>query len=524
MINEQYTSEFDNAFAAFSFDYSDFTLANKIIQKHNNKSEYYEQSIKSAQHLIERHLISLCIPEIKKFEDKINEQNLEIINKQDSNIKLDKQIEKLEKKIRNSLIAAELINKDITFIMGRNELKFIRNPIGYQITRNGQLAEHLSKGEENAIALIYFFNSFLNIDTDIKNTIVVLDDPISSFDSNFYYNAISYISEKTKEAGQLFIFTHKFSVFKDFTLMYNGGLHKYLIKRENMKPVLQNEDSLISEYYDEYAYLFKQIYQFVKRPPNNPSEFLIYPNIARRLLEGFLAFKLPNNDTSYNKVQQLEEGKNTVAGCAILRLVNNHSHFRIIPDGESTEDVSNIANLPHILEQLLKFIETHDKKHYNVLVEKCNLGSNVSTLDEIRIDPMVNEKKIVKLYNMPASKGSGAFFLEDNDACEEIEVENNACTYAVRISGNSMEPYITDQSIVLVKQTELVPHACIGIFILNGETFCKKKIDKGDHILLASINKAHKPIIVNPHIDEFRTLGEVIDILANQNIKTLSHQ
>ena len=109
--------------------------------------------------------------------------------------------------------------------MGRNELKFIRNPIGYQITRNGQLAEHLSKGEENAIALIYFFNSFLNIDTDIKNTIVVLDDPISSFDSNFYYNAISYISEKTKEAGQIFIFTHKFSEFKDYTIMYNGGLH-----------------------------------------------------------------------------------------------------------------------------------------------------------------------------------------------------------------------------------------------------------------------------------------------------------
>ena len=90
---------------------------------------------------------------------------------------------------------------------------------------------NLSKGEENAIALIYFFNTYLDVDADAQNTIVILDDPISSFDSNFYYNAISYIREKTSQVGQTFIFTHKFSLLKDYSLMYKGNTNRYTMQR-----------------------------------------------------------------------------------------------------------------------------------------------------------------------------------------------------------------------------------------------------------------------------------------------------
>lgn len=118
--------------------------------------------------------------------------------------------------MRNSQIPADEINRDIAFIMGRDELNFVNRESGYRITRNGKTAKNLSKGEENAIALIYFFNTMQDMNANPSNTIVVLDDPISSFDSNFYYNAISYIREKTLQVGQTFIFTHKFSLLKIF--------------------------------------------------------------------------------------------------------------------------------------------------------------------------------------------------------------------------------------------------------------------------------------------------------------------
>ena len=136
--------------------------------------------------------------------------------------------------------------------MGRSELFFTNSDLGYQIRRKGKLAKNLSKGEENAIALIYFFNTLMDVDADAKNTIIVLDDPISSFDSNFYYNAISYIREKTNQAGQVFIFTHKFSLLKDYSLMYKENTNRYIIQRIHNSPRIVNEDRLIGQYHDEY--------------------------------------------------------------------------------------------------------------------------------------------------------------------------------------------------------------------------------------------------------------------------------
>lgn len=71
-------------------------------------------------------------------------------------------------------------------------------------------------------ALIYFFNTLQDETIDQKNTIVVLDDPISSFDSNFYFNAISYIKSKVEDVGQVFILTHKFSLLQDYKNMFHA--------------------------------------------------------------------------------------------------------------------------------------------------------------------------------------------------------------------------------------------------------------------------------------------------------------
>jgi len=505
MINEQYTKEFETILSEMMFDYDVFDQILTLINEHNNKTKYFDKSIAAAQEKMENHLLTQFAPEIKVAETMIMQKSSDVSQKTVNVSDLRKQIILLEQTIKNSQIPAESMNKDIAFIMGRNELVFDNKEFGYQISRNGQIAKHLSKGEENAIALIYFFNALSGIDEDIQNTIVVLDDPISSFDSNFYYNAISYIRDMTNRAGQVFVFTHKFSLLKDYSLMYKGETNKYLIIRKNDAPALQDEDNLISQYHDEYAYLFKLVYQFVKEPPLNPSDYLQYPNIARRLLEGFLTFKLPNNEALLDKVLTMEEGKSTAAGRAILRLLNNQSHLRVIPDGEMTDDVSNVAILPDTLKHLLDFIKHHDAKHFDVLSQKCDPDYGVDAGEG-----SITRKRKIRLYDMPASAGTGTFLPEDI-SYEEIEVENVECTYAIRISGNSMEPDIPDQSVVLVKQIENVPHTHIGIFLYDGEAYCKKKIETDDHILLVSINKEYQPIKIKPDL-EFMTFGEVVEI------------
>ena len=514
MINQQYIDEFVALVDTLSFDYTVFDGILEIIQAHNQKTENFNLSIKNAQKAVEHHLISENADQIAAYEKSVEAKKVELGAKKKHLEQLTRQIIDLEQEIKNSQIPADAINKDIEFIMGRNELVFTNSALGYQLTRKGKKAKNLSKGEENAIALIYFFNTFLDVDADAQNTIVILDDPISSFDSNFYYNAISYIREKTSQVGQTFIFTHKFSLLKDYSLMYKGNTNRYSLQRIQDNPQLVNEDRLISQYHDEYAYLFKKVYSFVKWPPSDIREYLQYPNMARRLLEGFLTFKLPlpNNQCSMiDKVLELEGGRNTAEGRAMLRLLNNRSHLRVIQDSQFADDIDSITILPNTLKYLLEFMRKHDERHYNTLAALCDPQYD-QVGDAVEIE-QVGEYK-VKLYEMPASAGPGNF-LEDSIDTQEISVTNADCSFAVKISGNSMEPTVLDGSIVLVKQCESIPNARIGIVWYQGKSYCKKVVQKKDGLLLVSINKSYSPIPVTSY-EDLRIFGEVIDVIPPQ--------
>lgn len=291
-----------------------------------------------------------------------------------------------------------------------------------------------------------------------------------------------------------------------------GKTNRYTIQRIQDAPQLVNEDKLIGQYHDEYAYLFKKIYSFVKAPPSDTSEYLQYPNMARRLLEGFLTFKLPrpNDECSMiDKVLELEQGRNTAAGRAVLRLLNNHSHLRIITGNELSDDIDNIAVLPDILKHLLEFMKYHDEKHYNTLAMLCDPEYKIEG-EAVEIErPVLHE---VKLYEMAASAGPGAFL--DNDVTgKEVTVSNPDCTFAVKISGDSMEPDILDNSIALGKSCETVPHAHIGIVWYKGDCYCKKIIQNGSQFLLVSTNKKYKPIEVTSY-DELHIFGEVLEVIA----------
>lgn len=511
MINQQYTDEFMAVVDVLSFDYTAFDEILEIIQAHNQKTENFKHSIEVAQKAVEHHLISENADEIASYEESVKEKKSKLDKENERFSQLTQQIKSLEQEIKNSQIPADAINKDIEFIMGRNELVFSNSTLGYQITRKGKRAKNLSKGEENAIALIYFFNTFLDVDADAQNTIVMLDDPISSFDSNFYYNAISYIREKTSQVGQTFIFTHKFSLLKDYSLMYKGNTNRYTMQRIQDGPQLVDEDKLISQYHDEYAYLFKKVYSFVKCPPSDTSEYLQYPNMARRLLEGFLTFKLPlpNDQCSMiDKVLTLEGNRNSAAGRAMLRLLNNRSHLRVIQDSQSEDDIDSIAVLPDTLKYLLEFMRNHDERHYNTLATLCDPQYNKDG-DVVEAEQVAEYK--VKLYDMPASAGSGNF-LEDSIDTQEITVTRPDCSFAVKISGDSMEPKINDGSVALVKRCENVPNAHVGIVWYQGKAYCKKIVQKEDRLLLVSFNKTYSPIEVTSY-EDWRVFGEVIEVI-----------
>lgn len=116
----------------------------------------------------------------------------------------------------------------------------------------------------------------------------------------------------------------------------------------------------------------------------------------------------------------------------------------------------------------------------------------------------------IEYYSLPVSAGTGV----DLDGCEKgmLEVEETQLTleanFALRVSGNSMEPVFHDGDVVLIASQPSVEIGEIGIFILNGEGFIKKF--GGD--CLISLNPDYDDIPLHDY-DSIYCRGKVIGVV-----------
>lgn len=114
-------------------------------------------------------------------------------------------------------------------------------------------------------------------------------------------------------------------------------------------------------------------------------------------------------------------------------------------------------------------------------------------------------------FLLPVSAGYG-IPLDAEGATKEIKVVSNIYTnradFVLRVDGSSMEPRYHHQDRLLVEETDEIETGEIGIFVINGEGFVKKK---GEASLL-SLNRNYPDIAVMD-VDSQRCVGRVVGIL-----------
>lgn len=99
--------------------------------------------------------------------------------------------------------------------------------------------------------------------------------------------------------------------------------------------------------------------------------------------------------------------------------------------------------------------------------------------------------RMIPLYATPAAAGyaSPDFGID----FEYVPVQGSVppgADFAVRIQGDSMEPYITDDSIVYVNRDPMA-RGDVGIFCVDGDMFCKQyEKDEMGTVYLLSLNRA----------------------------------
>lgn len=108
----------------------------------------------------------------------------------------------------------------------------------------------------------------------------------------------------------------------------------------------------------------------------------------------------------------------------------------------------------------------------------------------------------------PASAGTGEF--ADDETVERVPVLRNVWTskadYALRVHGDSMEPDMHNDDLLLVRAQPAVELGEIGIFIHDNERYVK--VFRGDR--LESLNDYYEDI---PFSEDTRCIGKVIGVL-----------
>ena len=117
------------------------------------------------------------------------------------------------------------------------------------------------------------------------------------------------------------------------------------------------------------------------------------------------------------------------------------------------------------------------------------------------------------VYDQPSAAGLGNYL--DMPASQSTQFPSGyipaGTSYGVTISGDSMEPRIHNESTAFVQESSAIYPGEIGIFVLNGQAYCKQLIV--DHekreVRLHSLNRAYDDIVIGEG-DELRTLGRVL--------------
>lgn len=104
--------------------------------------------------------------------------------------------------------------------------------------------------------------------------------------------------------------------------------------------------------------------------------------------------------------------------------------------------------------------------------------------------PELPKQKIIPLYYTPAAAGYASPAIGDD--YEELSVSiDSSADFAVRIDGDSMDPYIKNGSVAYVKRGATIYDGDVGLFYVDGDMKCKQYCrDVAGNVYLFSANRS----------------------------------
>lgn len=294
----------------------------------------------------------------------------------------------IKSQLDETVKGAEAINGYLKIFFGKDDIQLSATPDKkLKLLRGVDTAKNLSEGEKTAVSFAYFTAKLEEQNNKMVDTIVYIDDPISSLDSNHLFNIYSFIKNTFYEflidpntnkgfhsakCKQLFISTHNFD-FHNLVFDWFKGLRKdcqsyWIIERHKNshrdESVIKQNSNLLTSFNSEYAYLFSLLHNFHSNPVDTYDFLYHLPNVARRFVETFLNFKYLERNKIDGSIDKLIT--NPVQCERVRKFMHYYSHNLTT---DKFMAFSDLAECQAVVDIILNAINALDPIHLKSLRE-----------------------------------------------------------------------------------------------------------------------------------------------------------
>ena len=281
-----------------------------------------------------------------KAEKKLSEANSKLVEVRGKLADLKAERSRREAEMNNASIAADVINSYLaTVYFDTDRFRLAAEGDRYKVLSRGKPVppKDVSTGERNVLGLCYFFSEggkerFKGAEDDDAQ-LIVLDDPVSSFDMENRVGVCSLIRERawhilsTNSDSKILAMTHDISAATELVATFR-----------DIAGDLQGPNSEIPDYYlelnkngttyskrkkPEYALLLARAYRYATSDEEDVAESYIIGNVLRRMLEGYSTF---NYGLGMGKMTRDADLKGRLGNCEPML---SNLMYRLALDSES---------------------------------------------------------------------------------------------------------------------------------------------------------------------------------------------
>lgn len=355
--------------------------ANIEIKKHNSVIRNYEKEKDALVKEVWKYLIEEFRTEITGFvkerdglEKGIQGLEEQVKKKRDAFITIDTEIKILSQNITDIQPTIDEINKLLEYYGFLNFLIEKADEDGfYQIQRqDGTFAHHtLSEGEVTFITFLYYLQltkGATNKDNIANDRILIIDDPISSLDSNILFvvstlikNIINSIKEDKGSIKQLILLTHNVYFHKEVSFIdartdKSNKVHYWILRKNGIYTAIQGYE-MQNPIQSSYSLLWQEFKN------ETITSTVSIQNIMRRIIENY--FKLLGKYGDDKLIGKFEKEEKEICK-SLLSWVNDGSHS-INDDLFIEVPTQTVETYKRVFKDI--FDKTDHLAHYNMMME-----------------------------------------------------------------------------------------------------------------------------------------------------------